>query len=732
MVIKADLTGGTALQTISQDESPKVKVILLQDNRLETFHYGYHRSVKGMVRILTVQPEGRLKRFISTQPIVNGNNVESCQPKGNINITNNNKGLPKWSNSYGSRVSIVAVRSVLYDRSNVLWKRSDTAFNFLGIRSYCSVSNEVSQVKVLSKLRKIEEFSKSNPDKYIDNPVYKLVCDVELLQIAYNNIRSRPGNNTPAVYAGTLDGISLDFLQKLSYNLRNESFQFSPHKRIRIPKAGGGQRPLTIASLRDKIVQEAMRIVLEAVFEPNFRVTSHGFRPNKSCHSALKFIRDYFKPSTLFIQGDISKCFDSIPHHKLIRLIENKIKDRQFTKLIAKSLKTGYFVFRHYQHDIAGTLQGSIISPILANVYLDQLDQFVAELKQNFDTRTKPRRTKIFRNKQWLVKKAKAVGDAKQLYKAIREMKSVPPKDYQDETYKRLVYVRYADHWIIGVRGSIVDANNILDKVKAFCSNIGLTISDTKTKITNLNTDKALFLGVNIFRSKTEKEGIGLNMHLKRANKQLRFVAPLDRIKMKLKEAGFIKQGISHQKYVWISNSHRQILHLYNSVFRGFMNYYSFVHNRSELISLLYWILKVSCAKLLASKFSMRTTAAVYKKYGKYLTEVNTKFEGKQPASFLKTKFRSNTNDFKVVSNQNIIPTLFSKSKSISRLEGLTCANWGSDFKVEIHDVRAMKDLKSKVSYFDKLMIRSNRKQIPLCRPCYMEYHIVRNVSLKK
>lgn len=128
--------------------------------------------------------------------------------------------------------------------------------------------------------------------------MYSLVCNTELLEHAYNSIKSKPGNMTPAVNPETLDGISKEFFADLSIRLEDESFKFAPYRRIRIPKANGGYRPLTMASPRDKIVQEAIRIILQVIFEPTFLNVSHGFRTNRSCHSALKYIRDQFKSTT--------------------------------------------------------------------------------------------------------------------------------------------------------------------------------------------------------------------------------------------------------------------------------------------------------------------------------------------------------------------------------------------------------------------------------------------------
>lgn len=234
-----------------------------------------------------------------------------------------------------------------------------------------------------------------------------------------------------------------------------------------------------------------------------------------------------------------------------MKIIEDKVRDRQFTKLIAKTFKAGYFEFRYYQHDLAGTPQGSIISPILSNIYLHQLDEFVMNLKGEFDIGTKPHRTSEYRRLEHLLRKAKKSGNSRELRVALSNLRKVPSVDFSDPLYKRLSYVRYADDWIIGIRGSYKDALNILSKVKDYCANIGLTVNMEKTKITSINLDRALFLGVNISRSRTENRLLkGRGGFLRRANKQLRFEAPLDRIKSKLRESGFIKYNESTERNI--------------------------------------------------------------------------------------------------------------------------------------------------------------------------------------
>lgn len=152
--------------------------------------------------------------------------------------------------------------------------------------------------------------------------------------LAYENIKSKPGNMTPGILPETLDGMSVQAVDSIVEKLRDESFQFRTARRVRIPKASGGKRSLTIAPPRDKLVQEAIRLILNAIYEPIFMEQSHGFRPKRGTHSALKYINQKFQSTVWMIEGDIEKCFDSINHHKLMEILENKIKDRKFTRII--------------------------------------------------------------------------------------------------------------------------------------------------------------------------------------------------------------------------------------------------------------------------------------------------------------------------------------------------------------------------------------------------------------
>nr|AIB08376.1 hypothetical protein [Neoporphyra perforata] len=642
---------------------------------------------------------GRSVRFTKIK-IINLN-IDNSQPKRNNNSNFGNTGSPKCWQAYGDRGDVVR-RIENFGRSTV---KSFSNWKFYSTGCTTNVER-----KFESFIKRAMEF----PKEIIDRDLYRFLCDPNFLNIAYNNIRSKPGNMTPGITTETLDGISFDVLKDISNSLLKESFRFKPGRRIQIPKPSGGERPLSIASPRDKIVQEAMRIILNAVFEPTFLESSHGFRPKKSCHSALEKIKHEFKPVAWVIEGDITKCFDTIDHVLLMQVIEAKILDRQFTKLISKSLKAGYFETKVISHNIVGTPQGSIISPILCNIFMHQLDVFVEKLKNEFDQGVRAKNLSAYENSRYKIKCAKRLGDMTELKRLHKLSQRSPVMDFNDPSYKRLKYVRYADDWIIGIRGSLIETRQVLEKVKVFLNNvIRLDMNDSKTKITNLNKGKVVFLGTNIFRSKHVKYSAKSSSSKQRQNLQLQFHVSTDRIRSKLADISMLSGNTPMPKFLWMSLNHDQIIYLYNSVMRGFLNFYSFVDNYSQFVSWLKWIIYSSAAKLLARKFDLSVTK-VFKKFGSNLS--SGKFALYDP------KLIATEPKFKIDVTP-VIPNLYSKFKSTATLYKLECAKCGSDYRVEMHHIRAMKNLNPKISEVDRLMVRANRKQLPLCRECHMKYH---------
>jgi group II intron reverse transcriptase/maturase len=681
---------------------------------------GNHHCKDGMITTLDFLNLWKSRRDACTGHITNMFKDKNKQPKEILRIKTITAGLPKESNFYGNRISIVPVKFYLYAKGNSFGNQGrDIARNFLQTRFYSSVGTMVENTNINDKLKKLYILSKTHPNVSIDKNLYNFICDPELLKLAYENLKSKPGNMTPAINPTTLDGFSLTVLNQIISELKTEKFQFKAGRWIFINKKSGGLRPLTILAPRDKIVLEAIRLILNSIYEPLFLPTSHGFRPNHSCHTALKFTNQKFQASSWILEGDISNCFDSINHGKLMKILEDKIQDRKFTKLIWKSLRSGHFEFAVYKHNIIGAPQGSVISPILANIYLHQLDVFIHELKLQFDKGTESRESAESNRLRYEMRKAKLLGDIDKV-KSLHKQRMKISWSMDDREYKKLAYVRYADDWIIGIKGSHTEAIFILNRIKIFLESIHLKLSETKTKLTDLKRGKILFLGVIIKKANhTKYVRLVKTSSMKWNPRRLRFEAPLNLIYHKLNEAGFMKWNKSHPKFVWMSLDHNQIIHLYNSVFRGYLNYYSFVHNYGKLVSYLGFILKSSAAKLLAAKYSLKTINKVIKKFGPNLSPLSD--DKTNNIGFIKPSYKISL-EFKTNNIKPLILALFgSKSKSV--LDKAVCAICESQYRVEMHHIRALKDLNPKLSLTDRFMAMRKRKQIPLCRECHMKKH---------
>lgn len=221
-------------------------------------------------------------------------------------------------------------------------------------------------------LNNLAAHSKVSDYKY--ERLYRLLFNEEMFFVAYQRIYAKQGNMTAGTDGKTIDGMSLQRIESLIMSLKSEAYKPNPARRVYIPKKNGGKRPLGIPSVEDKLVQEVIRMILEAIYEGAFQSTSHGFRPHKSCHTALKDIQINFKGAKWFIEGDIKGFFDNIDHEILIAILRERISDERFLRLIRKFLKAGYMEDWTYNKTFSGTPQGGIISPILANIYLDKFD----------------------------------------------------------------------------------------------------------------------------------------------------------------------------------------------------------------------------------------------------------------------------------------------------------------------------------------------------------------------
>src|SRR5438132_4739103 len=211
--------------------------------------------------------------------------------------------------------------------------------------------------------------------------LYRQMFNKNLYLLAYGNIYSNQGAMTPGASEETADGMSEGKIDQIIELMRYERYRFAPARRIYIPKKNGKLRPLGLPSWSGKLVGEVVRLLLEAYFEPQFSDQSHGFRKGRGCHTALREIREVWKGTTWFIEGDVSDCFGSLDHEVMAAILAEKIHDQRFLRLIRHMLRAGYLEDWEYRDTLSGVPQGGVVSPILANIYLDRLDKFAGTLR---------------------------------------------------------------------------------------------------------------------------------------------------------------------------------------------------------------------------------------------------------------------------------------------------------------------------------------------------------------
>ena len=275
--------------------------------------------------------------------------------------------------------------------------------------------------------------------------MYRHLCREQVLIAAYAKIGPNDGSFTPGVDGQTVDGMSRDQVQRICQLLGNGEWKWKPVRRVHIPKKKGGTRPLGIPSWGDRLVQQAIKLILEPYYEPQFSKYSFGFRPGLGCHHALHEVTTW-NGTKWFIEGDISKCFDTIDHDVLMQILGEKLHDNRLLKLIRTMLEAGYLEDWRFGQTLSGTPQGGICSPLLSNIYLDRLDQFVErELLPQFN-RGKARRVNLeYCRVEATIRRERENLDADAYLRLKRLQYSLPSKDTRDPDFRRLRYVRYAD-----------------------------------------------------------------------------------------------------------------------------------------------------------------------------------------------------------------------------------------------------------------------------------------------
>ena len=591
-------------------------------------------------------------------------------------------------------------------------------------------------------LNSLNEHSKDSSYKF--ERLYRILFNEELFYVAYQKIASNGGSTTKGSDGRSIDEMSLARIETLIASLKDESYQPHPSRRVHIPKKNGKTRPLGIPAFEDKLVQEVVRMILEAIYEGHFETTSHGFRPKRSCHTALLHIQKTFSGAKWFIEGDIKGFFDNIDHDVLVGILRERISDDRFIRLIRKFLKAGYVEDWTFHNTYSGTPQGGIVSPILANIYLDKLDKYVKEYIRHFDKGTKRRSGKesndLTNERKRTVRKLRKVKDGAEKAALVARLKAIeqeraafPSGDEMDGSYRRLKYIRYADDFILGVIGSKEDAQRIKEDIKSFLSaSLALELSEEKTLITHTGKS-AKFLGYEITVTRNNHQRRDVQGRLRRTyGKRVRLNVSMATLRDKLLEYGAMEIKLRNGKEIWkpkcrsglIFNDDLEILDRYNRETVGFCNYYLIANNCVVLHNFRY-IMEYSMYKTFAGKYRS-TVRKINKKYR--LNKLFTvKYEQKgviKSRTFYKTSFKRRTTAFN--GSCDIEPYSIadvSRTNLTDRLKAEKCELCGATGKLIMHHVRNLKDLKGKESW-KRLMSARKRKTIALCPSCHRLRHL--------
>lgn len=622
--------------------------------------------------------------------------------------------------------------------------RDNAPYKAKGGSHYEPKSTEIREEYLIMKptmeiLENVKQNSAKNKDEVFTR-LYRYMLRPDLYYHAYQNLYANNGASTRGINKDTADGFSKAKINRIIKMLADETYSPHPSRRTYIQKANGKMRPLGIPTFTDKLVQEVLRMILEAVYEPVFLDCSHGFRPNRSCHTALKSIKKGFNGIRWFVEGDIKGCFDNINHSVLVGIINNKIKDARLIKLIWKMLKAGYCEDWRYHMTYSGTPQGGICSPIFANIYLHELDKFVVNLAKDFDKpkerKFTPEYQKISSKLEYIRKRLKTAEDdekAELLRRRETLRKELIKTPCKSQTDKKLKYVRYADDFLIGVNGSKEDCVQIKRQLSEFIAGtLKMELSEEKTLITHSN-QYARFLGydIRVRRDGKIKHGGPGNYTKRTLNGMVELCVPLrdkvmhflfDKRVIRQTEDGRIKP---ERRKTLLRCTDLEIVLAYNAELRGICNYYSIASNFNKL-SYFAYLMECSCLKTLAGKHKCKTgrIRTMYKDgLGGWSILYQTK-SGKKRCYFAKygdCKEAWNPTDQLSRATVRFAYTTTTFEERLSANICELCRATNAE-RYEIHHVHKVKDLQGKETW-EQIMIAKRRKTLVVCESCHKLIH---------
>lgn len=565
--------------------------------------------------------------------------------------------------------------------------------------------------------------------------VYRHLFDPGLFLRAYGKIYRNAGAMTKGTTEETVDGMALQKVHTIIDQLKLERYEWTPVRRTEIPKANGKTRPLGIPTWSNKLVQEALRTLLEPYYEQRFSTRSHGFRPHRSCHSTLRDIQETWTGTVWFIEGDIKGCFDNIDHMVLLDIIRRDIHDGRLVTLIANLLIAGYLEDWRYYDSLSGTPQGGIISPLLANIYLNELDRFVEDtLIPTYQRGTRRKENPEYRRCSKLIAAARKRGNLAEVKHLIRERRQLMSVAPCDPNYRRLRYVRYADDFLLGFIGPKSDAEDIRRTLGQWLEQqLKLTLSTEKTLITHAADESAKFLGheIQVVRCGHLISDDGRRM----TNGKIQLRMPM-KVAAKYRDRHSKRGKVIHNTKLTHENDYT-IISRYQSVLRGAYNFYCMAYNVSDRMRRIKWVLELSLTKTLAHKHKV-SVPTIYRTYGtdilgRKALQVVIPRPGKEPlvATFGGIPFKRVPEGMGVVDFQSNVAWFTpgdKRAEVVLRLQAGRCELCEVEgVPVQVHHIRKLADLdrpgRRPKAAWEWIMSARKRKTLVVCEECHQAIH---------
>jgi group II intron reverse transcriptase/maturase len=629
-------------------------------------------------------------------------------------------------------------------------------------RKFPAVFNQGSiQCAVLETLLK----GNTKDANFLNERLFILLGELDLWKAAYIKLAKSQGSNTPSFDMKTIDGTTIEKLKRTRDKIMSGEYKTGITKRVYIPKTNGKTRPLGIPAFEDRLVQEVLRTILQVIYEPIFSNHSHGFRPGRGCHTALRQIRSGSPGFTWAIEGDIQSFFPNIDHNIMVKLLNKKIKDPKFVSLIHAMLKGKVMEEGKAEEiNVMGSPPGGIVSPILSNIILHELDRYMENYIKEFN-KGKNRRA----NPEYM----------KAYYKyGVRAARKIGQSDPMDQNFRRMHYVRYADDFVITIIGTKQEAIEIKQNVAEFLKTLNLTLSEEKTLITNPKERPISFLGYLIQKTAAKLNSYSINYAgkkrrvLRMTSGSIYLKVDSDKVRKGLAAKGYCKpNGSPIPNFKYMPNTQYATIIQMNYILRGLAGYYKLANNVRQMVIKWNYIMKFSAAMMFAAKYRTNSVAKIFAIAGKDLSRPIKKeslksknqiigqteekiHEYLQSIGIPKRKANKMNNVGILYSKYTEIPkpdikplvkkstssylgtvTDSSKSKDSHPLRALNwfisrtvrisearCTICQTDQNVEMHHIRGLKYLKG-TSVHNTMMKSLNRTQIPLCKTHHRMAH---------